>query len=67
MAWPTTDGSTAPERASCWSTRTTVDGPSILKWRRAAARVSEKPKPSAPRVAYVPGIQARTWSATRWS
>ena len=31
-------------------TMSTMDGPSILKKRRAAARVSAKPKPSAPSV-----------------
>ena len=45
------DGSTSPRSASDCSVRTTIDGPSILKKRRPAARVSLKPKPSAPSVA----------------
>ena len=35
--------------------RTTIDGPSMWKKRRAAARVSEKPNPSAPSEAKSPG------------
>src|SRR5699024_6680463 len=43
--------STSPRSASSCRVRTTIECASILKWRLAAARVSEKPKPSAPRVA----------------
>ncbi len=43
--------STLPCFASCCSVRTTTEGPSMWKKRRAAGRVSEKPKPSAPSVA----------------
>ena len=48
---------TAPIRVSLYlgakpcRARTAIDGPSMWKKRRAAARVSEKPKPSAPRAA----------------
>src|SRR5699024_156348 len=42
---------TSPRSASSCRVRTTIECASILKWRLAAARVSEKPKPSAPRVA----------------
>src|SRR5699024_1465724 len=44
-------GATSPRSASSCRVRTTIECASILKWRLAAARVSEKPKPSAPRVA----------------
>ena len=45
-----TEGSMAPSRASASSTATTTDSASVLKYRRAAGRVSENPNPSVPRV-----------------
>ena len=45
-----TPASTAPVRASPASTATTTDSASVLKYRRAAGRVSENPKPSVPSV-----------------
>ncbi len=53
-----------PSRASSVSTATTIDSASMWKKRRAAPRVSAKPKPSAPRDWYVPGIQRAIWSGT---
>src|SRR5699024_416422 len=43
--------STSPRSASSCRVRTAMECAWILKWRLAAARVSEKPEPSAPRVA----------------
>ena len=41
-------GANSPSAASSWRARTAIDGPSMWKKRRAAGRVSENPKPSAP-------------------
>ncbi|GAE75960.1 hypothetical protein JCM18918_1704 [Cutibacterium acnes JCM 18918] len=42
---------TSPRSTSIWRARTVMDGPSMWKNRRAAARVSENPNPSAPKEA----------------
>ena len=44
----TLDRSIWPASASAWSVYTTTDSASMWKNRRAAGRVSAKPKPSAP-------------------
>lgn len=59
IACPTTLGSTSPRSASICSALTATDGPSILKNRRAAWRVSENPNPSAPSVPKSPGTHSR--------
>ena len=48
MAFSGRSAGTCPRTASICRALTTIDGPSILKNRRAAARVSENPNPSAP-------------------
>ena len=58
------DGSTSPRLASICSARTATEGPSMWKKRRAAGRVSEKPKPSAPSEAKSPGTHWPIWSCT---
>src|SRR5690606_14931219 len=57
-------GSTRPSRPSAASTATTIDSASIWKYRRAPARVSAKPNPSAPSEDQVPGTQRAIWSGT---
>ena len=51
MAYGGAPASTSPLAASSCRVFTTMEWMSFLKKRRAAARVSEKPKPSAPREA----------------
>ncbi len=58
------DRSAAPARASSDSTARVIDSASTWKNRRAAGRVSEKPKPSVPSDVYGPGTQRAIWSGT---
>src|SRR5699024_9264182 len=55
---------TLPDFSSICRARTTTEWISILKKRRAAARVSEKPKSSAPNVANSFGTYWRIWSGS---
>ncbi len=53
-----------PSLASSVSTASTTDCASMWKKRRAAPRVSAKPKPSAPSEVYAPGTHREIWSGT---
>jgi hypothetical protein len=55
---------TSPRRASRSSTATAIDSASTPKWRRAASRVSERPKPSVPSDVYSCGTHCAIWSGT---
>ena len=60
----TTSGLTSPRSARAARAWTTTDGASMWKNRRAAGRVSAKPKPSAPRAWKSPGTHLAIWFGT---